>query len=117
MRMDRPLKSSIVSGIGVVVCAWTAALLCLLLRGRHVGALVPMVFLLIVAMVAIRCGAVAGVLGSSVAALIFAVFLYRPLGTPLVSDSAARMNVGWVLLGGIACSYLLGSGKDPQQNH
>ncbi len=116
MWMDRPLKSSVVSAIGVVVCAWTSALLCLVLRGRHVGALVPVVFLLIVAMVAVRCGAIAGVLGSAVSALIFAVFLYRPLGTPLVADPAARMNVGWILLGGMACSYLLGSGKDPQQH-
>lgn len=45
--------------------------------------------------------------GSTLSALIFAFFLYPPTGDLLVNNMAARMNLAWLVLGGMACSYLI----------
>ncbi len=105
----RALKAKVVSAIGVLICAWSAVLLSFLFNGNTSRTIVPIAFLGIVVLVSIRCGIAAGVLGSAVAALIFATFLYAPLGSPQIANKAARANVGWLLLGGLAISYLLGS--------
>lgn len=108
MKMHLTLKRSLTTGLGIVVCAWSAALLSLVFHGRQGKLLAPILLLVVVAMVAIRCGVVAGVVGSITAALIFAVYLYQPLGTPLISNNDARANLSWLVLGGLAFSYLLG---------
>ncbi len=105
----RVLKSTVVSAIGILICAWSAALLSFLFHGTTSKAIVPFAFLGVVVFVSIRCGIASGVLGSAVAALIFATFLYAPLGTPQIASKAARSNIGWLVLGGISISYLLGS--------
>lgn len=105
----RVLKARVVSALGVLICAWSAALLSFLLHGTTSRAIVPVVFLGIVVLVSIRFGISAGVLGSAAAALIFATFLYAPLGSPQVANKGARANIGWLVLGGITISYLLGS--------
>jgi K+-sensing histidine kinase KdpD len=89
-----------------VIAAWSAALLCIVSRGQNGSAVIPLAFLVIVILVALRFGAMAGMLGSASAAVIFAFFLYHPAGIG-VEDPAARMNLAWLVLGGLACSYLL----------
>jgi K+-sensing histidine kinase KdpD len=119
MRPVKPLKASVVTAIGIVICAWSAALLCLLFHGHRIGTAVPIGFLGIVTLVAMRCGLTAGLIGSTVAALIFAVFLYQPLGSVAVASPGARMNLAWLILGGLAFSYLLapGPGGTGTQRH
>jgi len=98
-----------------VIAAWIAAFLCILFRGRNSSAVIPLAFLVIVILVALRFGALAGMLGSATAAVIFAFFLYRPIGFG-VDDPAARMNLAWLVLGGLACSYLLAP-EQPGSHH
>lgn len=107
VRPHRSLKTTILTAVGVVICAWTAALLCLLFHGHRAGTLVPVAFIAIVTLVAIRFGLFAGFLGATVSALIFAMFLYQPLGSVSVESQGARMNLAWLIIGGLACSYLL----------
>ncbi len=96
-----------VTTLGVVIAAWSAALLCIVFRGRSSSVFIPLAFLVVIILVAIRFGAVAGMLGSTIAAVVFAFFLYRPTGDLSVEDPAAKMNLAWLVLGGLACSYLL----------
>lgn len=103
------LKSKVVSAIGILICAWSAALLAFLFHGTTSKAIVPVAFLSVVVLVSIRFGIVSGVLGSVVAALIFATFLYAPLGSPQIASKSARSNIAWIVLGGITISYLLGT--------
>jgi K+-sensing histidine kinase KdpD len=117
MKPLRRLKKSVITGIGVVICAWTAALLCYLFQGRQGGALAPLIFLPIVIIVAMRFGLPAGAIGSVLAAFIFAVFLYQPLGSVSVANRTARMNLAWLVLGGLACSYLLAPASTNPQHH
>jgi len=68
--------------------------------------MVPLGFLVVVMVVALRYGTVAGVIGSLVSATIFAFFLFTPVGSITIHDQAARSSIGWLLLGGITLSAL-----------
>lgn len=115
--MKFQLRWFLLTAIGTVICAWSAALLCIIFHGRSSGGIVPLGFLAIVILAAVRCGAAAGIMGSAVSALIFACFLYQPLGTVSVQDPAARVNLAWLVVGGLACSYLLAPRRPGPQGH
>jgi K+-sensing histidine kinase KdpD len=118
MKPHLSLKRSVTAGLGVVVCAWTAALLSFFLHTGHEQRLIaPIMLLIVVALVALRCGVIAGVLGSAVGALILAVFLYQPLGSPTIANKDARTNLAWLILGGLAFSYLLGQRSGGSEHH
>jgi K+-sensing histidine kinase KdpD len=117
MKPYRSLRANLVSFIGIMICAWSAALMSFVFHNRSAKVVVPIAFLAIVLLVSIRCGVLAGVLGSVVATLIFAVFLYAPLGSPQVSDKSARSNLAWLVLGGLTISYLLGSTPGGHEHH
>ena len=68
--------------------------------------LVPLLFTLVLLLVAAIFGVRAGVLGTVVAALVFAVFLLSPTGSLNVANDSARSNLGWMLLIGLAFSFL-----------
>ncbi len=97
------------------MCAAAAALSAVLF-GRHPAAKwLPIVFLAVVFLVAVRFGTMVGILGSIMAALIFAYMLFAPVRNVAVTDPAARSNIGWMLLGGTVISFLLAPG--PQHKH
>jgi K+-sensing histidine kinase KdpD len=93
--------------LGVTVCAIIATITAGLLNANSHKAAVPLVFLVVIALMAIRYGALAGILGSVVAALIFSYFLFSPVGSFRVEREAAKDNIGWMLLIGIPASYFL----------
>jgi hypothetical protein len=51
-------------------------------------------------------GARAGIIGTVLAAMIFASLLFNPMGNIQVADEAARGNLGWMMLIGIGFSFL-----------
>ncbi len=69
--------------------------------------MVPLAFVAVIVTLALRYGTAVGVFGSVAAALIFALLLFEPLHKFQVQSAAARANIGWMLLAGIALSYLL----------
>jgi K+-sensing histidine kinase KdpD len=117
MKAIRPLRANLVSLIGIVICAWSAALMCFFFQAHNSKYLLPLAFIFVVLVVAMRCGVSAGIIGSVVAAIIFAMFLYQPLGSVMISNPAARGNIGWMLMGGLVLSYLLGTNAGGRQRH
>ena len=115
MKPSRALRTNLTSFIGIMLCARSAALLSLVFQNRQSKFVVPIVFLAVVVFVSVRCGVTAGVLGSTAATLVFAIFLYTPLGSPQVENKTARSNLSWMILGGVTISYLVGSpsGRQP----
>jgi K+-sensing histidine kinase KdpD len=67
---------------------------------------VPLIFTGMIFLIALLFGFRAGLLGTVLAALVFAVFLFPPTGRINVADPAARTNLGWMMLTGIAFSFL-----------
>jgi Kef-type K+ transport system membrane component KefB len=97
--------------LGMVISAILAILATVVFGGRPSRVLVPTGFLIVIILVARLWGRLAGVLGTAIAALVFAFLLFNPVGSWIVNDDAARTNLGWMLLGGMALSYFLGKQK------
>ncbi|HZR32146.1 MAG TPA: DUF4118 domain-containing protein [Terriglobales bacterium] len=103
--------------IGVLICGSAAALTAIRYFGHPAPENLPLVFLIVVLCVSLRFGVSAGIVGCIVSALIFAVFTYRPIGSLAVSDEGARANLGWMVLAGVALSYLLSPPSGRHTHH
>ena len=68
---------------------------------------VPLGFVFVLIVLAARFGLIVSVLGSLVAAIVFAYRLYPPLGSIHDERAAARASLGWMILSAVALSFLL----------
>ena len=68
---------------------------------------VPLGFVVVLIAVSARFGAIVGVLGSLIAALVFAHRLFAPIGAVAVEELPARENLAWMILASAALSFLL----------
>ena len=91
---------------GVALCGAAATLLAVSLRTTSLRVAVIFPFLLVVIFVAIRFGAVAGMVGTSVAAIVFSCFMLPPLGSFSIEDQDARQRLIWFVIAGISIGYL-----------
>ena len=67
----------------------------------------PLAFVVVLVLLALRYGLLVGVLGAPLTALIFAYFLFPPLHSFDVENEVAKSNLGWMVLGAVVISYLL----------
>src|SRR5262249_51640967 len=91
---------------GGLVCAVAALGASLVAAGHSWGVCVPLAFSAVVLLTAMRFGTRAGIAGTLLAAVIFAVFLFKPLGKLHVASEAARVNLAWMLFLGVVFSFL-----------
>jgi K+-sensing histidine kinase KdpD len=105
---------------GTALCALAAALLSLAFQHQDLEfrSKVPLVFLIVVILVARKAGEAAAILGTIAAALVFATLLFQPLGNWAVAAKPARASLAWFLLTGMVCAHLLSppSGKERRRN-
>src|SRR5581483_314604 len=99
--------------LGTGISAAIAAILTFLVRGTHRSVLVPIVFIVIIILCARYFGLVAGIVGSVISTLLFALFLYQPYGSLEVKDPQALSNLGLMLFADIALSY---ANADDEEN-
>ena len=92
--------------IGAVLCGIAAVGASVIAIGHSWEVSVPLAFVAILLLIAAVFGARAGVLGTIIAALIFAAFLFHPQGSLQVGADAARNNLAWMLLLGISFAFL-----------
>jgi K+-sensing histidine kinase KdpD len=71
--------------------------------------MVPIIFLVIITVLAIHCGSRTGVVGTLISAALFALYLFPPIGSFLVHDLGQRTSLGWFLVGGVTLSILIGT--------
>ncbi len=98
------------TAFGLAVCAGSAAVAAKLFVHTSFARLEPILFLGVLVVLAGFYGTAVGVLGSLLSAVIFAYLLYAPLHSTQVSDAGARSSLAWLVVGGIALSYLLAPG-------
>jgi K+-sensing histidine kinase KdpD len=91
--------------IGALLCALTACIVALAAHKIPARTLVPLFFIAVIVLVALRFGALAGALGAFCATVIFAYFLFTPVGSFKVLKGDARTNLVWMLLIGIPAGY------------
>jgi len=118
-KLQRPLNIA----LGTALCALLAVVASLLFARSSWRGLLPLGFVIVVLLLARRFGVTVSVTGSLAAAMIFAMMLFAPIRSPRIEDDTARMNLGWMIVGSVALSYLfyptsrdaLGSGRRDRQ--
>lgn len=93
--------------MGVLFSAAAALGASLLFAAQPWRVFVPLAFVVVLVVLASRYGMAVAVLGSVLTAIIFAHFLFSPVGSLRVESSAARTNLAWMVLASVAVSYLL----------
>lgn len=93
------LLGGMLAGTGAIVASLAAG-------GYSWRTIVPLLFSAVLLIIALVFGARAGIIGTLVAAAVFAAFLFDPLWRFHVADSSARVNLGWMLLIGMGFSFL-----------
>jgi len=96
---------------GAFVCFVAALVTGTLASGHAWRAEVPLIFTAVLLVVALLFGAWAGVVGTLLSGLVFATHLFAPLGNLRVASDAARSNLGWMLMIGMAFSFLFAPHK------
>jgi K+-sensing histidine kinase KdpD len=94
------------AALGGLVCALAALALSAAANGHSWKNMAPLIFTVVLLIIAGLFGSRAGIIGTVVAAMIFASFLFNPMGNIQVTDEAARGNLGWMMLIGIGFSFL-----------
>ena len=105
------------AAIGGLVCALAAAGFSAAADGHAWKNLAPLIFTAVLLLIAAVFGARAGILGTVLAAMVFAGFLFGPVGSIHVADESARANLGWMLLIGIGFSFLFAPPTSPIRRH
>jgi len=99
---------------GLVLCAAAAITTAVIFDNTPWRGLVPVFFLIVILALAILCGTTAGIVGTLISAMIFAYWLYPPIGNFAVQNAGSRSSLAWMLLGGLVISYLLAPGFKPR---
>lgn len=94
------------AAMGSLVCALAAVALSAAANGHTWKNIVPLIFTAVLLIIAALFGSRAGIIGTVLAAMIFASFLFSPMGNIQVADQSARGNLGWMMLIGIGFSFL-----------
>ncbi len=92
--------------IGALLCGAGAGMVTLVAANYTWRVFVPLAFTLVLLLISLIFGARAGIIGTLLAAAVFAAFLFPPLGNISVIDDGARSNIAWMLLIGFAFSFL-----------
>lgn len=101
--------------LALLLCALGAWAFSLVPWRTSLRVFVPFAFLLIVLALGLVYGRMVGILGSIIAALVFARFMYEPVGSIRVDQQTARASLAWMLLAGVSLSFLLLPSSPRQQ--
>ncbi len=105
--MKHFVLNRLLSALALLLCAFAAWAVSLVQWRTSWRLFIPFVFLTFVLALGAMYGRMVGILGSIIAALVFARFMYEPLGSLRVEHQAARSSLAWMLLAGVTLSFLL----------
>lgn len=103
MSLSKLLRLLVGTALSIVV----AALMALLFARTPMRAVLPLLFIAVLVLLSRRYGVAVSLLGSAFGALIFAHFLFAPVGSLRVESESARASLAWMVLGAVTISYLL----------
>jgi K+-sensing histidine kinase KdpD len=97
--------------VGVLLSAVAALSLAYLFAGRELKFVLPLWFIGVLFLLALRYGMAVGIVGSLISAVIFANVLFHPIGSWHIDNDVARQNLAWMILAAVALSYLFAPSK------
>jgi K+-sensing histidine kinase KdpD len=107
MAIARHIPPKMRTVVGVLLSTAAAFVTAFVFAGRPSRVFIPLLFVFVLIAFAARYGVLVSVIGSAITAIIFARFMYSPLGSLNVESAAGKANLGWMMLCAITISYLL----------
>lgn len=105
------------AALGGLVCGLAALVLSAAASGHSWKNLAPLIFTVVLLTIAGLFGSRAGIIGTVLAAMIFASLLFNPMGNIQIADESARGNLGWMMLIGIGFSFLFAPPTSGMRRH
>jgi K+-sensing histidine kinase KdpD len=102
LRYRRPLNVI----FGTALSALVAVAASLFFARSSWRGFLPLAFVVVLVLLAGRFGVAVSLTGSMIAALIFSLMLFSPIGSMKIESDSARMSLGWMIIGSVALSYL-----------
>jgi K+-sensing histidine kinase KdpD len=100
-------SSALRDSIGACLCASASGVVTALSRRNSLKALVPLMFLSLIAIVALKFGPLAAAVGTLISAVTFAMYLFKPFHSLRIDDPIARGNLIWMVLLGLIAAHFL----------
>ncbi len=92
--------------LGGSIAIVAAIVASILSSGHSWQAWLPLAFSPLLLLISFLFGGRTGILGSALAAIVFSLLLFHPIGGLRVDDEAARANLAWMLLLNISFAFL-----------
>ena len=99
--------------LAALVCSSFAFVVSVAAQKKSDNSTIPLWFLAVVLVVVLRYGALAGVLATTLSGLVFATYLFEPLGTVAIEDADQKNSLMWMLIIGLAMSLF---GRPPNRS-
>lgn len=93
--------------VGTLLSAVFASVLTFLFQRSTLRGSLPLAFVVVLVLLSRYFGVGVSLTGSLAAAIVFAMFLFPPVGSVHVESDGARMNLGWMVLAAVTAAYLL----------
>jgi len=103
IKMIQTLQST----LGIAVSALCAIAVALVFSKSQWKLLAPFLFAALLVLLSSRFGAMVSVVGSPLAAVIFASLLFSPAHSLRIENETERATLAWMILLSISASYLL----------
>ena len=100
--------------LGFLTCTSIALMLTRFFPHAHGDDILPLLFLVVVGLVAHFLGTLSAIVGLVSASYVFATLLFAPLNSLTVKDESARTNLMLMMLFGLAISYFYGGEDSPE---
>jgi K+-sensing histidine kinase KdpD len=108
VRMRGIYLRSLKGSLGVCCCVVTAVLLSVYLNdGENIRFVAPVISLQVVILVSVKWGRVVGLIGSLLSVVIFATFLFPPVGSFAIHDPAEAAMLLLLIAGSVCVAALV----------
>lgn len=97
--------------LGTMLCGTLAVVVSVMGQTKPGKSALPIWFLAAVMLIIFRFGSLAGILGTIASGIVFAVYLFEPLGRLAVHDGVQKNHLMWMVLVGLALSIF---GRPPE---
>ena len=98
--------------LGTLSCVALAAAASLIGQSKPGKSALPIWFLAVIMVIVFRFGSTAGIWGTILSGMIFAAYLFEPLGRLAIHNTDQKNNLMWMVLVGLAISMF---GRSPNK--
>ena len=104
MRVSVRARDRCKAVLGILLCVALAAAVSLMAHTKPGKSSMPIWFLAVIMVVVFRFGSLAGIWGTILSAIVFAAYLFEPIGRLAVHNAEQKDNLMWMVLIGLAIS-------------